>query len=83
LPGLFLLSKLFSLALLLIFVFLGLLLPPSTARLVFLLFILDSIVQVIGYYLWDILRIGFHTDAFERLGTKGLGLGGNPSGPRG
>jgi len=46
-------------------------------------FVLDAIVQVAGYYLWYILRIGFHTDAFERLGDKSFGLGGSPSGEGG
>jgi len=41
-------------------------------------FILDSLVQSFGYYLWYILRIGFHTDAFARLGNQNLGLGGAP-----
>jgi len=39
--------------------------------------VLDNIVQVTGYYLWYIVKIGFHCDAWERLGTKDMGLGGS------
>jgi len=46
-------------------------------------FCLDSIVQAFGYYLWYILKISFHTDAFERLGGKDMGLGGAPDGKGG
>ncbi|CAK0871236.1 unnamed protein product [Prorocentrum cordatum] len=41
--------------------------------------ILDNIVQVTGYYLWYI-QIGFHCDAWERLGGKDMGLGGVDTG---
>merc|ERR1740123_1562540 len=43
-------------------------------------FILDAIVQTFGYYIWYITKIAFQTDAFERLGPKGLGNGGAPDG---
>jgi len=46
-------------------------------------FCLDAMVQSIGYYIWYILRIGFHCDAFERLGDFSMGLGGSPSAVRG
>jgi len=39
-------------------------------------YVLDAIVQTVGYYLWYLLKIGFHTDAWERLGSKNMGLGG-------
>jgi choline/glycine/proline betaine transport protein len=42
--------------------------------------ILDNIVQVTGYYLWYIVKIGFHCDAWERLGGKDMGLGGVDTG---
>jgi choline-glycine betaine transporter len=42
--------------------------------------ILDNIVQVTGYYLWYIIKIGFHCDAWERLGGKDMGLGGVDTG---
>ena len=40
--------------------------------------ILDSLVQTWGYYLFSLLRVGFYCDAWERLGSKDLGLGGAP-----
>lgn len=43
-------------------------------------FILDLIVQATGYYIWYLLRIGFHCDAFQRLGAAALGLGGTDGG---
>jgi choline-glycine betaine transporter len=43
-------------------------------------FCLDTMVQVIGFYIWDLFRLGFWCDAFERLGSKDLGLGGAPDG---
>mmetsp|Transcript_43578 Transcript_43578/g.79365 ORF Transcript_43578/g.79365 Transcript_43578/m.79365 type:complete len:896 (+) Transcript_43578:80-2767(+) len=41
-------------------------------------FCLDVIVQTIGYYMFYFFKIGFQTDAFERLGSKEMGLGGAP-----
>jgi len=41
---------------------------------------LDLTVQSIGYYFWYLVKIGFWTDAFERLGEKGVGIGGAPDG---
>jgi choline-glycine betaine transporter len=41
-------------------------------------FCLDSTVQALGYYLFYFFKIAFHTDAFERLGSKDMGLGGAP-----
>jgi len=46
-------------------------------------FCLDAMVQSIGYYMWWIVKIGFHCDAFERLGNFNMGLGGSPEGDRG
>merc|ERR1719374_177177 len=40
--------------------------------------ILDSLVQTWGYYLFSLLKVGFFCDAWERLGSKDLGLGGAP-----
>ncbi|CAK0799968.1 unnamed protein product [Prorocentrum cordatum] len=42
--------------------------------------ILDNIVQVTGYYMWYIIKIGFHCDSWERLGGKDMGLGGVDTG---
>jgi len=41
-------------------------------------FILDVFVQTLGYYMWYILKLAFHCDAWERLGKKSMGLGGAP-----
>mmetsp|Transcript_57333 Transcript_57333/g.134407 ORF Transcript_57333/g.134407 Transcript_57333/m.134407 type:complete len:917 (-) Transcript_57333:164-2914(-) len=41
-------------------------------------FCLDVIVQTLGYYIFYFFKIGFHTDAFERLGSMSFGLGGAP-----
>lgn len=46
-------------------------------------FSLDVTVQALGYYLWYLVKISFQTDAFERLGSKMLGLGGAPDGTSG
>jgi choline/glycine/proline betaine transport protein len=43
-------------------------------------FCLDTMVQVIGFYIWDIFRLGFWCDTFERLGDRNFGLGGAPDG---
>eukprot|EP00450_Noctiluca_scintillans_P006983 CAMPEP_0194483522 /NCGR_PEP_ID=MMETSP0253-20130528/5091_1 /TAXON_ID=2966 /ORGANISM="Noctiluca scintillans" /LENGTH=830 /DNA_ID=CAMNT_0039323189 /DNA_START=231 /DNA_END=2723 /DNA_ORIENTATION=- len=41
-------------------------------------FILDSLVQTWGFYLFSLLKVGFFCDAWQRLGDKNLGLGGAP-----
>jgi choline-glycine betaine transporter len=46
-------------------------------------YILDLITQTFGYYCWIILKMAFHCDAFERLGSKAFGLGGAPDGVAG
>mmetsp|Transcript_31451 Transcript_31451/g.93412 ORF Transcript_31451/g.93412 Transcript_31451/m.93412 type:complete len:897 (-) Transcript_31451:24-2714(-) len=46
-------------------------------------FALDVTVQSFGYYIWYLVKISFQTDAFERLGSKMLGLGGSPDGNSG
>jgi choline-glycine betaine transporter len=46
-------------------------------------FVLDALVQSVGYYIWYIVKIGFQCDAFERLGGLNMGLGGNPDGTNG
>jgi len=43
-------------------------------------FCLDTMVQVLGFYIWDIFRLGHWCDAFERLGGKDFGLGGATDG---
>jgi len=43
-------------------------------------FVLDTLVQTTGYYIWYVVKIGFWTDAWERLGGKNLGRGGSPDG---
>jgi choline-glycine betaine transporter len=54
----------------------------SCFLLLFVLFAGDTVfqlnltVQAIGYYIWYLPKIAFHTDAFELLGTKEMGRGG-------
>jgi choline-glycine betaine transporter len=41
-------------------------------------FILDVIVETLGSYLFYFFSLSFHTDAWTRLGSQTLGLGGAP-----
>lgn len=41
-------------------------------------YILNANTSALGYYLWYLPKISFHTDAWEELGTSSEGLGGAP-----
>merc|ERR1719450_574221 len=41
-------------------------------------YILNANTSAIGYYLWYLPKISFHTDAWEELGSASQGLGGAP-----
>ncbi len=43
-------------------------------------FCLDTMVQVICSYIWDLCRLGIWCGIFVRLGDRNLGLGGAPDG---
>jgi choline-glycine betaine transporter len=44
---------------------------------------LDTMVQVTGHYIWYVMKLGFHTDVWERMGNKEMGLGGDETGTMG
>jgi len=41
-------------------------------------YILNALTSTLGYYLWYLPKISFHTDAWEELGSAQQGLGGAP-----
>merc|ERR1712048_139597 len=41
-------------------------------------YILNALTSSLGYYLWYLPKIAFHTDAWEELGSASDGLGGAP-----
>jgi len=41
-------------------------------------YVLNANTSALGYYLWYLPKISFHTDAWEELGTSSMGLGGAP-----
>jgi len=41
-------------------------------------YILNALTSSLGYYLWYLPKISFHTDAWEELGSASDGLGGAP-----
>ena len=41
-------------------------------------YILNALTSAIGYYIWYLPKISFHTDAWEELGSAAMGLGGAP-----
>mmetsp|Transcript_76484 Transcript_76484/g.167057 ORF Transcript_76484/g.167057 Transcript_76484/m.167057 type:complete len:764 (-) Transcript_76484:203-2494(-) len=43
-------------------------------------YILNALTSTLGYYIWYLPRISFHTDAWEELGKASDGLGGAPDG---
>mmetsp|Transcript_66929 Transcript_66929/g.145428 ORF Transcript_66929/g.145428 Transcript_66929/m.145428 type:complete len:762 (+) Transcript_66929:95-2380(+) len=43
-------------------------------------FILNTLTSALGYYIWMLPKISFHTDAWEELGKASDGLGGAPDG---
>jgi len=43
-------------------------------------YILNALTSTLGYYIWYLPKISFHTDAWEELGKASDGLGGAPDG---
>jgi hypothetical protein len=43
-------------------------------------YILNALTSALGYYLWYLPKISFHTDAWEELGVAAEGQGGAPDG---
>lgn len=41
-------------------------------------YILNALTSAIGYYMWYLPKLSFHTDAWEELGSAAMGLGGAP-----
>jgi len=41
-------------------------------------YILNALTSSLGYYIWYLPKIAFHTDAWEELGSASDGLGGAP-----
>jgi len=43
-------------------------------------FILNTLTSALGYYIWILPKVSFHTDAWEELGAASSGMGGAPDG---